>query len=58
MRIPGHGRAEVLEETLAPTAPPWLLGEKEGGAQGKADGERSEGFLLRAREEGEEWEEY
>ena len=28
--------------------------EREGGTQGKADGERSEGFLLRAREEGEE----
>ena len=58
MRIPGHGRAEVLGETLAPTAPPWLLGEREGGTQEKADRERSEGFLLRAREEGEEWEEY
>ena len=48
---------EVLVETPAPMVPPYLLGEREGGTQGKADGERNEGFLLRAGEEGEEWEE-
>ena len=41
-------------EMLALKLPPWSVGNRKGGTGVKADGERNEGFLLRAREEGGE----